>query len=139
MTALKLLNSNPVDIPCCNNDIKKEEIKECEKKPRVESLPGKIEQNETDAKVTTVIPTSETIQRSHEENSTQSTPSKHDSSGVRKNTFSSLYSLGSASTLSVRSITSGKTKPPNVLIYAESPSTTDNIKNVLSETLHKHK
>ncbi|KAK6641797.1 hypothetical protein RUM44_013514 [Polyplax serrata] len=69
--------------------------------------------------------------------STQSTP-RHEFQ-ARKSTFSSLYSLGSASTLSIRSVGSGKGKPPNVLIYAESSTTTENIKAVLNETLHKHK
>lgn len=70
--------------------------------------------------------------------SSQSTPSKQDYE-ARKNTFSSLYSLGSASTLSVRSIGSGKSKPPNIFIYSESSTTIENMKSILSETLHKHK
>ncbi|KAL0275858.1 UNVERIFIED_CONTAM: hypothetical protein PYX00_003583 [Menopon gallinae] len=67
--------------------------------------------------------------------SAQSTPIRQSFQG-RKNTFSSLHSIGSASTAS---IVSGKYKPPNVLVYSESPTTTENMKGLLSELLHKHK
>lgn len=70
--------------------------------------------------------------------SAQSTPSRYNSQ-ARKNTFSSLHSLGSASTISIRSSGSGKSKPPNVLVYSESQATTDHIKAVLNDTLHRHK
>lgn len=113
------------------------------KKIEVESKPLSNISNEVKAKsASTVILSTDTTPQTSRESSTvvsaQSTPSKYNFQG-RKNTFSSLHSLGSASTISIRSSGSGKTKPPNVLVYSESPATTDNIKSVLNDTLHRHK
>lgn len=74
-------------------------------------------------------------------NSCASTPSRV-ILAPRKNTFASLSSLGSitsGSTMSLKSVSSVKMKPPNVLVYSESPLTTENVKAVLNETLHRHK
>lgn len=134
--------------------IEVEEIKEKNEEKEKEVKKEEIEKTETESKLsniskesraksasTVVLSTDTTPQTSHESStvvSAQSTPSKYNLH-ARKNTFSSLHSLGSASTISIRSSGSGKSKPPNVLVYSESPATTDNIKSVLNDTLHKHK
>lgn len=120
-----------------------EEEKPKEKKLETEFKPLSNISNEIKAKsASPVILSTDTTPQTSRDSSTvvsaQSTPSKYNFQG-RKNTFSSLHSLGSASTISIRSSGSGKTKPPNVLVYSESPATSDNIKSVLNDTLHRHK
>lgn len=76
-----------------------------------------------------------------EASSSASTPVRVLPAG-RKNTFASISSLGSlqsGSTASLRSASSVRMKPPNVLVYSESPLTTENVKSVLNDTLHRHK
>ncbi|XP_034249233.1 biotin--protein ligase [Thrips palmi] len=51
-----------------------------------------------------------------------------------RSSFSAAYS-----TLSLSSISSTVTKPPNVLIYSDSTVVQDNVMNVLKNTLHRHK